>query len=134
MKINSNFTRDEITLAGFERPVFGREFFTPIYMGATKHENRYYIRGKPPLAVFSWRTPPLRFKRGRKEGIGGAPPQPPGSEPRFPSPSRRCAGYSIRGETPLAGVWGCPPSPFNIPPRLGAGELKELFSGEAPVL
>jgi len=36
---------------------------------------------------------------------------------------------SKRGETPLAGVWGCPPSPFFIPPKSGGkGVDKDFFS------
>ncbi len=38
-----------------------------------------------------------------------------------------------RGETPLAGVWGCPPSSTKSPQRLGGwGVEKAIIEGESP--
>jgi len=39
-------------------------------------------------------------------------------------------GDSIRGETPLAGGWGCPPFPSNIPQEWGdRGVERVIFEG-----
>ena len=39
-------------------------------------------------------------------------------------------GDSIRGAAPLAGGWGCPPAPSNIPPRMGGrGVERVIFEG-----